>query len=356
MLAPITQHLIATVENSASTEADIQKAAQTFFVSAGGATKDEVKEAMSSLGACFNWNDSARAGFLGLVCGALIEQGFDPQPIAEPLQKRLASLLTSASVLADACRARIPESGDENDDEDPAETFENVRRRLALEMPAENAAWEGLEQFWRPAIAVYSVSPAARAAARGLRTEAANIADYHAGGHWLELMFSVLDDEPFLAIEPATKLGVAGRISGIVENFQLNVLLMDQFPKSGLFARRRVPRHVAAVARGEGPQQTSDVILGIWNLYNWQAIESGLSLPGPGNSDGTFWIWNEGRPEDISIFEGRRVILLGPPSYARSWQSQRMFSNLPARLECERILSKVEVTDWLQRMLAAKGA
>ena len=46
-------------------------------------------------------------------------------------------------------------------------------------------------------------------------------------------------------------LGILGRISGVVDNFQLNVLPMDGFPKSGLFARRRVPARVAEV---ENPQ------------------------------------------------------------------------------------------------------
>src|SRR2546423_1566882 len=83
---------------------------------------------------------------------------------------------------------------------------------------------------------------------------------------------AVLDNESIVAIEPATMLGVLGRISGVVDNFQLNVLLMDGFPKSGFFARRRVPQRVADVARGVGPQQTNEMVTSVWNLYTWQAI------------------------------------------------------------------------------------
>jgi hypothetical protein len=168
-------------------------------------------------------------------------------------------------------------------------------------------------------------------------------------------MLGVLEDEPVVVIEPETKLAILGGISGVVDNFQLNVLLMDGFPKSGLFARRRVPQRVAAIARGEGPQQSSDTVTGVWNLYTWEAIESGGTLPDPGDTGSSkFWIWNEGTPADIPVFDGRRAILLGPASYPRSWQSQRMFSKLQAKLEIERKLTEDETDDWLRRMVAAK--
>ena len=109
---------------------------------------------------------------------------------------------------------------------------------------------------------------------------------------------------------------------------------------------------MAQVARGLGPQQTNDGVTGAWNLYNWQALRPDLTLPGM--EDGTtHWIWGEGSPEDIATFEGHRVVLLGPPSYQRSWTSQRMFAGLPADLSVERKLNKEEVRQWLRRLAAA---
>ncbi len=228
---------------------------------------------------------------------------------------------------------------------------------MAQALPAENAAWEALNQFWPPAIAVFSVSPSARAEARAWRDLAAKIADHHEGGHWLHLILSVLDNEPVLAIKPQTGLGMLAPMSGVVDNFQLNVLLMDTFPRSGILARRRVPQRVADVARGLGPQQTDDTVTGVWNLYTWRAVEPNLNLPDPNDYGAKdCWIWNEGAPEDIPVFEGRRVILLGPASYSRQWGCQRTFSKLPAALEVERQLAKGEVMAWLQRMAAARDA
>jgi hypothetical protein len=349
-----TDRLIATVRDVAATDAEIRAAAQAFFDAVRQVPDDTVSDAMRKLGSHFNLDDPARGAFLALVCGSLVEIGHDPSTIAGPLIDRLGPLLESSAALADACSARMPESGDE--DHDASEEFEKVRECVARTMPAENAAWEALERFWPPALAVLSVSPSARAAARHLCETAARIADYHVAGHWLRLLLTVLDDEPILVIEPETKLGILARISGVVENFQLHVLLMDAFPQSRLLAPRRVSQRVADVARGFGPQQTEDTVIGAWNLYSWRAIDAGFRLPDPKDyKSSTGWIWGEGVPEDIPVFEGRRVILLGPASYQRSWGSQRTFDKLLAKLECERTLTQSEVAGWLERMVAAKG-
>jgi hypothetical protein len=354
MITQATQHLITTVRDPSSSEADMRAAAQSFLDAASRATAGEANAALAELAGHLSLDDPSRAAFLALVCGALVERGGDPSALTQPLIRRLPPLLESSAALADACLARMPKP--EGEDQDPAEAFEKVRQQVAREIPLENAAWQALNLFWRPAIALFSVSPSARAEARGLRDLAARIADHHEGGHWLQLIFSVLDNEPVLAIEPQTLAGILARISGVVDNFQLNVLLMDGFPRPGILARRRVPKRVAEVARGIGPQQTNETVTGVWNLYTWQAIEPGLKLPDPGDYGANkYWVWNEGSPEDIPAFEGRRVILLGPASYSRSWGSQRMFDKLPAKLEIERQLSKGQVTDWLQRMVAAKA-
>ena len=72
-------------------------------------------------------------------------------------------------------------------------------------------------------------------------------------------------------------------------------------------------------------------------MYDWSAVQQNLEL-----SDHTYigssntWIWGEGKPEDIPLFEGYRVILLGKMSYERSWRAQRMFDNLKAELKIEK--------------------
>ena len=363
-LANQTQHLIDTLRDPSSTEEEGRAAAQALFDAIEEAGEADANPALAQLAPHLLMEKPERALFLAMVCGAMVEHGCDPEPLVQPLHQRLRSLLEASARLAEACSVRMPEADVENEDdeeeddeEDASEVFEDIREEVAREMSAEDAAWDALDGFWGLAIAVYSVNPAARLAARDLLEHARSIAQYHEGGHWLALILSVLDNEPVLVIEPETQSGIRGRISGVVDNFQLNVLLMDAFPRSGMLSRRRVSKRVAEVARGEGPQQTEDTVTGVWNLYNWTAIEPGLKLPDPKNhSARDSWIWNEGTPADIALFEGQRVILLGPASYPRTWQCQRMFDQLPASLEIEAELSKSEVTDWLQRMVVARDS
>lgn len=353
MFTQAAQRLVATAREPSSTEADFKAAVQEFINAGNQAQLAEANEALAIVAELIELENLERGGFVALVCGAMVERGCDPAPLARPLGARLRPLLERSVRFAEACKAQMPKP--EGEDHDPQAAFEQVRARLSPALPEESAAWQALEQFWRPTIVLFSLNPVARNAARGLREPASKIADLHEGAHWLQLMLSVLDNEPILAIEPATLLGIEGRISGVVDNFQLNTLLMDGFPRPGFLSRRRVSRRVAEVARGNGPQQTGDVVTAVWNLHTWKAIEPGLKLPDPNDYGGSAsWIWNEGSPEDIPVLEGRRVILIGPASYPRSWTSQRMFDKLPAKLECEKKLTKEESKAWLEKMLAAK--
>ncbi len=287
--------------------------------------------------------------------------------LEQPLIDRLTALLTPAVELARAFRADVSpidsaaleqESAEEEDEEsdeqedDSVEQFEHWRAGTAEELPDENLAWEVLQQFWMPAIALFSASARARASAQHVRPLAGEIAELHEAGHWLAMILGVLNEEPILVIEPDTELGIVGSISGVVDNFQLQVLLMDGFPKRGLLAGRRVSKKVAEIAHGDGPQQGSATVTGSWNMYTWQALEPDLTLPSD-QSSCDHWIWNEGAPEDIPVFEGYRVVLLGPASYPRMWQAQRMFTALRANLAIDRELSPEETRSWLQKMGAA---
>ena len=145
-------------------------------------------------------------------------------------------------------------------------------------------------------------------------------------------MLSVLDEEPYVAIEPATRTGIVGRMSGIVENFQLNTLLMDEFPRD----EPRVSKAAVEVARGNGPQQIDEDVTGVWNLFTFGALTADGTLPDPKDvAYSDTWIWNEGMPADIPALDGHRVILLDAAPEPRTWPAQRMFLKLPARLTAD---------------------
>ena len=178
---------------------------------------------------------------------------------------------------------------------------------------------------------------------------AEKIEEVHEAGGWLRAMLTVLDEAPYVAIEPATRTGIVGRMSGIVENFQLNTLLMDEFPRD----TPRVSKAAVAVARGSGPQQIEETVTGVWNLYTYAALQPGGELPDATDRDyADTWIWNEGMPADIPVLDGHRVILLGPAEPTRTWPAQRMFLKLPARLNAQ-LLDGGELDEWLAKIEAA---
>lgn len=364
MLFASTKNLIATAQNPHKAPKDVDKAAEQFLAAADNFSKAEMTEQMTELAKHFGLADVYRGAFLAMVCGALVERGCDPQPMSGPLRKELKTILEACGRLVDACLPLMPEqSDDEADDEEGDDeeqdvysaAFEEARRKVAPKMQTENNAWESLNTWWRPAIAAYAMSDMARLAAGGLRPLAQKIAAFHQGGHWLNIMLGVLHEEPILVLEPATGLGIAARISGIADNFQLHTLLMEAFPSSGIRAGTRVSRLAGEIARGIGPQQAEETITGFWNLYNWQAVQANGELPPADDfTHSSVWIWNEGSPTDIPQFEGQRVVLLGPPSLERSWNAMRIFETLPANLKVEKNLSSDEVRGWLQKFTAAK--
>lgn len=345
----LTTRVLEAARDPAGSKEQFQAVAQELLEALPGTTAVEVDAVIAAMAEGIDVADPARASLVGLICGGLVERGGSPAGLAGPLIRRLGSILPQARGLLAAASATVPTEA-----EDAAEKIEAALARLTAKMPAEAAAWSLLEQLFAPAYALFCHLPDARRRAAGLLPDLDALAGVHPRAHWLGRLIRVLDNEPYLAIEPATASGIQGRMSGISENFQLNVLLMDVFPQRGWFAKRRVSKTAASIARGIGPQQTNEVLHGTWNLYTRRALQSDGTLPDPmQGAQGDVrksWIWNEGVPADIPPFDGFRIILLGPPAYDRTWSAQRDFATLPAVLTVERQLSPTDVSQWLTRM------
>jgi len=354
MITSTLESLLQTLGQPTSSEEDIKDAAGAFLSTLPAATPSQVQEALERVSTFLHADDVFRAGYAALIIGTVLEQGYNPLSSTQPLIERLRQVLSMCMTFATQ-RHRIPlDRG--ADEQDMAEAFDEVCPEVVHIFPNEARAREALDLFWHSAIALFSSSVDARKAGQPLRSLTQPITDYHEGAYWLDLMLSTPIDEPLLAIEPKSLQGFQGTMTGIVDNFQLHTLLMDVFPSESLVPRRRVPERIVDVARGKGPQHTDDEVTGVWIMYAWTAIQSNLQLPPTDDRENNrHWIWGEGHPEDIPIFEGFRVILLGPPSYTRTWTSNRMFAQLAAEIQ-GRNLQKDVVTAWLQKMAEAKAS
>jgi hypothetical protein len=355
-IVPTARELLDALGSNTWTDGRADRLIQTLGESIGRASPAASREAMATLASGLNSLDPEPAGVASRVVGAMIEAGHDPKPARAAMLGALQQTLPVCADIAEEARGEVGEPP-EHLDEDQAEEWLAERAAEALNeaagrRPAAATAWQRLHEVWPGAIAMFSVDPEARAEAKELAPIAESVEDVHEAAGWLRAMLTVLHDEPYVAIEPETRTGVVGRMSGIVENFQLNTLLMDEFPRD----EPRVSKQAVAVARGDGPQQIDETVTGVWNLFTYEALQPGAELPDPADmSHNHTWIWNEGMPADIPVLDGHRVILIGPASYNRHWQAQRMFLKLPARVTAD-LLDEAAVGDWLTKIEAAAAS
>jgi hypothetical protein len=308
--------------------------------------------------------DHARASAVAIGCGALVENGGDPDIAVGAILDHLPDTLAAAAVFLDACAAAAAqteaegEGEAEDEEEDEGEVVDRFGFQVAQELPAEGQAWLSLRPMSLGAIAMLGRSPRARQQARGmehLRDRAGYLAGRHPQVSFLHLMLRVLDNEELLVLHPETKRGYRVRISGIADNFQLHLLLADALvgdAAGGLLPGKRPDPQAVAAARDRqvGPRARS--AQGVFNLWTWRGLRPDGTLP-PANEDAAHWVWNEGTPADIPPFDGVRVVLLGPPPYARSWNAGRRFDGMVAELRLEEVLPADTARDWLDRIARA---
>jgi hypothetical protein len=322
-------------------------------------------EALRRMADAIAATDHARASAVAIGCGAIVENGGDPDLAIGPILAHLPETLAGAAVFIDACEkaAEQEKSAGEGDaegeeEEEEGDVVDRFGYQVAQELPEQGQAWLSLRPMSLGAIAMLGRSPQARLQARGME-HLLDRAGYLAGRHpqvsFLHLMLRVLDNEELLVLHPETKRGYQVRISGIADNFQLHLLLADTLigdPARGLLPGQRPDPRAVAAARDQPVDRRARTAQGVFNLWTWQGLRPDATLPS-GMEDSAHWLWNEGTPADIPHFDGVRVVLLGPPPYARSWNASRRFDGMHAELRLEEVLPANVAQEWLGRIAQA---
>lgn len=359
-LSPHLDQLLQSLNDYSTTPEDLAAKADALNGQLVHASGEEQQQTLKVLAEVIEHHpDVQKIGPPAVVCGAIVERGFDSQPLADVVLKRLPEMLQAAAQFYEAWQSEVEnqnlphpsEADSEDDEEELYEKYYGIAGQMMNVMPEAGHNWEGLQTFWPACIALFSKNSEARRQARAFKPLADRIATEHEAGHWLSILLDVLHEEPLLVLEPATRSGFRGTMSGIADNFQLQMFLMELLQPQGFFAKMLSPSFPDALSqliRGHGPQQLDAPVHGRWNMYAYTAFETGQL---PDGMDGTeHWIWNEGSPRDIPVFEGYRVVLLGPQTYPRSWNACRLFPKLDADIAIEQLFAKSEVQDWLQRL------
>ncbi len=351
--------LMASLRAERVAQVDAQRAIERFLHACAGLSGEARQTQFNSLLGVVDESPTGPACFLSVVCGALLEQGATPGRMGSIVHRLLGELLPPASYLIRESKKRedaaVPPTrlmtGDEADEYESqlqTQLFEEV----SAGNPLAREAWDNLGAFWPACVALYSREVPARVKAREFMPLVNTLVERHEGGHWLQKLLPVLDNEPLVVIDPSRSTGIIARMTGVADNFQLHTLLMHHFPRRW-YERRRVSDTAVAVATGHGPQQTNEVITGYWNLYQAAALGPDERIARAQRTDSRHWIWGEGAPTDLSIVDGHRIVLLGSVSYVRTWPSARLFGSLTAGLHEVQRLDQSVVRIWLQKILDA---
>jgi hypothetical protein len=292
-----------------------------------------------------------------LVCGGMVEHGGDPEVCGPLLLDYLGKLLGELR-----------------------EYWDQVRARTGAILSRENAMYLGEQCFndiaqthLNPAWAFYfhmplamgviahlSKMPALRATARSrpeVLAEAPNLDMISREDEtYLTCMFRVLDGEPLLVLHPDERKGYEVRITAVADVLQLDTLLAANLigatSEGWLQGRRPSEEIISAVTNG--PVRFDLSVDGVFNLWTWNGLRPDGSLP-VGLTPSEFLLpWNA-FPDQITPFDGVRVLLLGKRFPPQNWQGTRRYRDMPGSLTVERTLPAEEVSAWLTRLTAARG-
>ena len=294
----------------------------------------------------------------------------DPAYAVLPHLRRLAAALPAALRFRETCRALEERHLRKHGGEPELFYFDRrLQRQLEVRRPVPPPSGlppHGLEaarkrprgaDAWRTATAlarelfpVLLRSVDARRAARGLPGLCEQVARLAAD--WPELkdfadLLAVPDDEVLVVLHPESCRGYRVQVHGVADNYQLQTLLADALADDLLPGPRPDARVVAAYRGWAIPSQG---LIGhaSFGMFQGRALrEDGTLPPGLSGSDG--WIWGHSSPSAIPLVGGARVVLLGPPPYAMSWQVELRFPGLAAELEVVEVLEGEAVRRWLKR-------
>jgi hypothetical protein len=284
-------------------------------------------------------------GILAQLTAGLIESGADPTPVLGVLSERVAEGLERAARFIPVAERLGDDVAEPTNEAEMLMLREQVRAAApAAGLSVEDAAFASEAWFtishWIPSLLLPLQQKRGRRALPGrerLTAATAAVVEHVEGAHWLLGLLLVLDDEQLLVVHRATGRAYDVTISGVGDNFQLHTLLAATLigdPARGLIpGTPPAPQHVAAATDGEDLQPAGG-IRGHFNLVD---------------ADGA-WIWNEGRPIDIPQFNGRRVVVIDPPPYMRTWDTGRLYPLMSPEIRLDRILPDAEAADWTAKV------
>ncbi|MFF4324055.1 hypothetical protein [Streptomyces sp. NPDC001568] len=270
---------------------------------------------------------------VAVLSGACVERGADPLACAPDVFASALDAFEQAAVFCErwtaSGRGELPEHEGEGLEE---ADFERIGFEPVM-------AWQSLPQFEMACVAMLN-SPRVRREVPGrerLAVAVARVAELSDEPFkCLAYALAVLDDEPLIVLDRVTGAGFALRASGVGDNFQLHTLLADALIGRGLVNGQAPSAEAVACCRDQAGMVAT---IGSFNLVG---------------ADGE-WIWNEGKPADIPVVDGVRIVVLDPPAYRRNWPAGRFFPGMTGEIVYEHALAPQESAALLARVATPTG-
>ena len=139
-------------------------------------------------------------------------------------------------------------------------------------------------------------------------------------------LLDVLDDEPLIVVHRDQRRAFRLSISGVGDNFQLHTLIADALSRDALIADI-VPDPDWVAAATTGPPDACDRTRALFQLTDGD----GMAVP------------IDGRPALIPLHRGRRVVVMDPPAYGRSWDLGRTYEDMVPQVRLEEVLGPEDV-------------
>lgn len=357
-LQAATDNFIRVISDPLSSNDEVNTSLQPCFELLPNSSEDEVNTFLKRVMSLTSLPDIERASLATTVCGYLVEQGFPSYAILNDFIDFYERLLDKSNPFFHVLFSHIEKikiEGEERDEEINKIYSELINDQELVDNDTYNAIIS-LDKFYACGISLFSINKENFETAKSRLNEKVEfIGNYSQGCYWIARLFTVLFNEPVVVIDIDREIGFEGKISGIVDNYQLQHLLMGLPMLND--GETSISKESLAIANGTGPQSSEETIECKWNMYNlelctqptWKTLINNKENPAQSIEFREYWIWSEGAPMDIPVYSNHRVILLGLPSYSRSSRAQRTFKNLKANIDIEKVLTEEEIRKWLNR-------
>jgi len=351
-IAKSTRQLINTLRDDSASQTKINKAWQSFVAATKHAKTKEVEEAIDSLASLISFENLNQAAVITLICGNLFEFGYRSIKYSFILLNYCKQVfeiaMPSLQFLKETAESINAQDEDDNGEYDEYAALAVIKEDRKKTHPREMIAVEVLDKYYPGVIAVFSSMPELIPSARNEMNGISLYTEINEGCYWISTLLSVLINEPLLVINTTNNTGIIAEMSGVADNAQLQLLLMGMHELKPL---QMLEDKYLKIVRGEGEQTINTSIIGLWNLNNWEILRFETEDINTNiNKYNKYWIWSEGTPANIAVYDNYRVVVLTKAPFKRSLQIQRSFKALKSSIQVKQILLEGEVLEWIRKM------